>query len=448
MPAPTRGFLFNWFDKIVCGLVALLLVAAAGYALSRQGVARGTLSAEQVQEAITRVKSSMRATAGTPEKVDWLTKVEQSLRKVSDPQVIRPYLFFWPLPHRYERISIPLSQSFYLEFDAPLEAGTLSVRNPDLLELVEHPVGNDYKLVYLRSGMTDGDTLVSGMAGRVRHDYPILIDPEAGRTVLRPTSITATPAVGSVTLTIGPNARNGQEGVEVESYEIWRRDWVNPLGDYRKVGSAAADGGARARATGSMSRPGAFRAARGVAPGMGAQAEPVTWEDRRVEPGEKYSYRTRTVGANTYPRESEFTDPVDADVPPQIDYKFTSLGLDRLRFSVAKGVEQGVRKADFWVSIGDEIGGVVVDPQFGETESYLTGVTLLEIHASVLRPLRGRMVPSHRAFCADKDGNVRILWFNEDRSALWDIPQVGTGPAAGRSARFMGPEAGMGGRYR
>ncbi len=443
MPVKKRGFFFQYFDKMICGVVALGILAAALYAVMKGGSVNRVAPPSEVINNMQIIETKMRqgGESTPPERVDYLGRVESRIENYSPPRTLACDIFYPELPKALPAVAIGLDQEAVLDFKAPLDKGSVKVEGPEgIVDVVRHPEDEDYARVVIRSHDKEGDVTVVGVAGGLKHEYPVTVDAKVGKTAYPPTGIEAEAGLGTVTVRIVPDPRNAD--VEVESYEVWRRDWADPLGEYQKVpgmGAAAATARAgRAAGAGMAALGAAFNPMAGLR--AGAQAGPggaIEWEDAGVKPGQKYSYKVRTVGANTYPRESDFTPSAFAEVPRMIDFRVTGSSPDRLGIEVADMSAGGVSQEKFWVSMGDEIGGVVQDQRTARVTNLLTDYVLVDFQRNVIQPDRGLI--SDRAIYSDAEGNLHEAWRwrKGTESKFWDLVEQG-----GRRAQpgaFMGP---------
>jgi len=382
MPSLKRGFLFTYFDKIICGVVGLGLLLGIVYALNRLGPLPAEIAPENVSAQINKLQQKLRQPSQTLNvQLPELTVADQ----VPPAPAVRPGVFIWPLPVEYPPAKVGLNKTFVLQFKAPLGKGTVTVqRNEVLLDIVEHPVEGDYSKVRVKSKSWPGEAAVVGYEGDRAHIYTVIVDPAVNKTAYPPT-IRVTSRQGAVSLELVEDDRIAEEEVEVLYYEIWRRDWSDPLGDYELINEVDLSGRALRGATAPVparrttvtprppaggytggrppvpawartgavppgmvpgTMPGAPRATAAPAP---AEKKGIPWQDNTVEAGRYYSYKARAVGVNTFPTEGEFCDPVIVEVLSDIDFRFTLTSRDMVRFEVVKAAGNTVRKQNFWV---------------------------------------------------------------------------------------------------
>ncbi len=450
MPVKRRGFFFQYFDRIVCGVVALGILAAVLYAARRAGTVNRVASPSDVVENLRVIEVKMRqgGAAVPPPKVDYAVMVTDRLQSYSPPRPLKGDPFYPPLPKALPNVRIGLNQEAVLDFKAPLDKGSVKVErakaggDEDLVDVIGHPEDDDYTRVRIRSRDKEGEVFVVGEAGGLKHELKVYVDPKVGKVAYAPKEIDARPGLGVVVLRIAPDPRNDDDEVEVEGYEVWRRDWADPLGDYESletanVGAGVAGVGAVGAARFAAAQRGlATRARAGVRTGLEGAIE---WQDLEVEAGQRYSYKVRTVGLNTYPKESDFTASAFVEVPPMVDFRVTgsgpdTLGIEVAEFSSAGGVSQG----KFWVHSGDEIGGVAQNARTGQVNNLLTDCVLVDFHRNVIQPGRGLI--SDRAIYIDAEGNLQEAWRwrTGTESTFWELVKQG-GAGRARTGPFMGP---------
>ncbi|MGD2174198.1 MAG: hypothetical protein PVJ27_02255, partial [Candidatus Brocadiaceae bacterium] len=452
-----RGFLFRYFDRILCGVVAVGLLACIAYAVKRAASLPEQIRPNKISndlQVLQRKKETPPPAVREPQLAE---KIAQSLRQAPTPRPVRDPMLP-PLPVVYPAQTVGRDMTFELNFAAPLAPGSVEVEgNEFLVEVLEHPLDEDYSSIRLKSSRSfDGKVSVVGIAGDVKHIHPVVVDKEVGKTPYPPVEITVRKQVGSVVLAFKPHPNVAEEGVQVRSYEVWRRDWSDPTGDYRLVAYASAEPGRAA--TGTPEKKAAERGRRAAPSGapsgeafmppevqemlrrMGqrvpsgapeAPAPPeeevtaaegqILWWDRDVTPGRKYGYKFRTVGQNTYPAKGDFTEPVTVPVWPNIDFRVSFTGTDSVRFEVVKlDAQTGrIRRESFWVALGDEIGGTVRDRSTGARTDFLTGCTLVDFQAQAPNPVTGGR--SARVTYADQSGVLHQLYRDQIRAEeLWE----------------------------
>ncbi len=463
MPFAKRGFLFNYFDKAVCVLVGLVLLAGVYYTVRRAGGLPQRLSLQSIQQKVDRIRGRLGSAEvpGAPTAVSIPGEGEDV-----EPEPVRSHVFIWPLPVEYPKIKIGTAKDYVLEFEAPIGEGTVTVQgNEALLDVVAHPVEGDYSKVQIRTRAWEGEAAVVGKSGEVAHIYRVEVDSQLDKIAYPPLSVEATPqGAGSIRVAFESDPRIDTEQVEVASYEIWRRDWSDPTTGYAFVGDVGlGQTGTRPTtrqprtepAPGDLTPEGmpegipedALRIMREM--GMGGPGMPGTrgtttrrqrttrptttrqpetqagrlwWEDIQAQPGNRYSYKARTVATNAFPSRGEFTAPTEPVLAVgSVDFRFTLAARGRVRFEVVNYSPQTrqVNKKTYWVEVGEEIGGVETDARTGESINYLTGATLVGYQQGVPRP--GTRMLSDRIIYSDAEGNLRVLWRGETRAEpLWE----------------------------
>lgn len=463
MPIAKPGFVLTYFEKIICAVVALGVLAAAVNAVRRAGVVSRVASPESVAADIRAIERKIREPVGTGPPVeplpDYVEMIRRCMEDCAPPRTMPLHIVQPPRPRTYDPIRVGLYKEFVLEFKVPLDMGSVKVEGPEgILEVVAHPDGEDYKCARVRSSDKEGQGRVVAVSEGLRLEYPVIVDEKVGKTAYPPSKVVADAQQGVVVVRITPNPKNKDEEVEVLRYEVWRRDWADSLGDYRKAGDVAV-----AAAAGLTGVPGAMYAptaappwatgratggagmGRGIPTGLPTRTRGVTagddlpWQDRGVSAGEKYSYKVRTVGSNTYPAAGEFSEAAFVEASSDTDFRFKSSTRERIGFDVAQlSVGGRVITGTFWASPGEEIGGIRQDDVTGQVDNLLTGDVLVAFHRGVIQPARGLI--SDRVIYADDEGNLLVRWRKETKSDIWDIvDQVGRVPVMGPA----GPPTGI-----
>ncbi len=453
MPVVKHGFLFAHFEKIVCGVVGLGILVAIVFVMLQLNSLSKVVSPDKAKGELNVIREGMArpATPVTPK--DYATAIAQRFESTPTPQPLRAQVFFPPTDQKYAPVTVAPGKDLTLTFRSALLPGSVTVVGTEgVLQIIRHPVGDDYKKVEVRS-LKEGEAEVEGDVGAVKHIIPVVVNSSAGKTAYPPSKVAVLSKMGGVTLEIQPNKQNDDQEVEVLGYEVWRRDWSDPLADYTKVGDTSSGEGVRptvgagpvlppvpagiagmggrgpSRPTGAArpsvpagAVPAGLPGMRG--PGVAAAAVTgVTWQDTNAAPGQRYSYKVCTLGSNTYPKASAFTDPVLVEVSPNVDFRFSRSAGGKVGFDVVKSEGGVVSKETFWVAEGDEIGGTTKEKQ-----TYETGDFLVDFHRGVILPGAG---VTDRAIYADRDGNLHVRVRNETKSDLWAAAEAPTAATPG-----------------
>jgi hypothetical protein len=469
MPVVRRGFLFTYFDKIICGVVALGVLAAIVFAALQATAHPGSIPRDQVVAGLEGIQAALKGPAQPLRVKDWEKDILRTLTEVRSPQPVRIGVFYPALNKRYGPIKIAPSAEVALEFEQPLTGGSAKVVGPqDILRVVEHPVNGDYKRVLVRSLGKEGQAEVVGDVGSLEHLYPVIVTKDAGKTAYPPSKVTSRKAPATIVLDIQPNKANDESGVMVASYEIWRRDWEDPLGDYSKVGDLKPqETGGRPSGVGMPAGPvfGPMRPASGpggipsrspFAASATATEGALIWQDAKISPGASYSYKVRTSGTNTTPAQGEFTAPLLVTASPDVDFRFTASKGLTVGFDVAKLFSTSdAAKETFWNAIGDEIGGTAKDAVTNQRRSFETQETLVDFQRGVNAPGVGF---TDRVVYTDRDGNLYARLRGQTKSQVWEMlrqaapvipgmPSGGPGVGVPRIPGFAGarPSAPSGG---
>ncbi len=439
MPVVKRGIIFAYFDKAICALVLVGILLAAVHTVRRTGTLARTAPPEEALEGLQAVRDKLARPAQEVAVRDFQDDILARFRSSAEPRTMRSDIFHRPAPQREGPTRVAPGSRFVVEFSSPLTEGSVRVSSGDaLVRVIQHPVEGDYSRVALESTNSTGSAVVVGQGLSGRHEYRVVVDREGGKDAAPPAEVVVSGRQGGVELTIRPNPANRNKGVEVVGYEIWRRDWDDPLGSFRKVATATPGGTAPAAPTrrgptgptgptGGFGRP----SMPGIAPWGGQQqrqqqqprqpgGEVVTWRDDGAKPGSSYSYKVRTVGSNTYPRASEFAEPILVKAAPNVDFRFLQASLAEVAFEVAKRTgPQTAQRNQFWVGRGEQIGGIA-RTRSGEVINLLTDAVVVDFHSKII--LEGAGV-TDRLIYADSEGNLHMRLRRESESEeLWGLP--------------------------
>jgi len=138
--------------------------------------------------------------------------------------------------------------------------------------------------------------------------------------------------------------------------------------------------------------------------------------DAQVLPGETYEYKVRTNAKKSHPPQSEFSETSRATTLRDVAFRFTGGLPNRVRFEVIKVFAGGqIEQETFMVGIGEEIGGIKVNPRTGVQKNFLTGC-----YRKVKRIRRD----ISRIVFLDQRGNLKERWRRESPSDLWDLAKA------------------------
>ena len=492
MPVEERGILFRHFEKIICAVVALVLVLSLLFSAKQArrveiaGLSQKIVELEKVIEPLIHV--------APPEEhpKDYLAELE----KFYNTQATMPEARIDPTMRstvsEQPSVWVAPDKDYTIAFPQPLDAGSVQIRGgADIVASFEHPVAGDYSKVKIHTGK-EGLVTISAVAGESRILQPVKVDRRAGMRAEPPLKLTAQSKREGVQLRFEPNPPN-QKSVIVASYEIYRtvpRDAgakfelvaTVPVKDFelseeaRKVGREAE--ARRATAAPAPTAPmGSGEASGGVFEGLSpeeremimrqmmrgpttppartpgrvvtppAEEKAYSWLDTKVKPDEVYLYKVCTVAMYSFPPKSEFTEEIKVETLPLVDFRCKGGVAPNVRFEVAVYENGGVRRATFVNSVGDEIGGVQEDKQTGTQRNFLTGCQLVDYHPMVKRILQkkyGNMtvqtpVNSSRVIFTDRRGNVQTRW--QDESSTDDL--WAEKPTAPKRATTAAPMKGL-----
>ncbi len=449
MPVQRRGFFFRHFEKMLCAVVLVGILMGGVYVSHRGGDLAVELNTEQVKLDIKNMVAAREKPPPVVEEPELAAMVAAQSQNVREPQQV-PDVTVTALPAVYPSQRVGVDMEFDLEFNAPLREDSVSIEGAAMLvQIVQHPVDDDYSKVRLKTTSLEGEANVTGIAADRKHIFPVVVDAEVGKTPYAPTGLTAEALPGGVAIAFTEDPRIAEDAVWVSYYEVWRRDWSDALGQYEMVYQLRPDVALGTEAESdslddlprdiveqlreqfgdNIPRDVLERVRRDFAR-TGARREeesPVeegqlTWTDTGVTPGARYGYKVCTVGSNTYPTRGEPTGVANVEVPPMIDFRFLLTGPGSVRFEIAKRVGTGslatVRRKSFWVAVGDEIGGVEADRTTQRLDSFLTGYILVDFHSQLVDTGTGR--PTSRVIYADQNGMLYERRRNETGSdELW-----------------------------
>ncbi len=439
MPVRRRGWLFQYFEKLVCGVAAILLLIGLYDVWPRNRLPQ-ELKPDRLDA---RIEQLARRSRSKPPPLSDAPRLQEKVvahfraagRLPGLGELMTP-----PQPEVYDPIRVGVNMEFEVEFRAPLAADSLTVMgNEGLLEVVKPPgAEGDYRTVVVRSRdpgteQVEGEATLVGMASGVKHIYPVRVSRDVTAAPPPPAELRVQRARRYVVLECKPPVGSGS--ARILGYEIWRRDWSDPLAEYERVGGARA----------SQARGGDWAAViegiKGLSPEMKERIQRriaggyAMWRDTGVTPGRVYAYKARAVGVDTFPQRGEFTDPVNVRVLRNTDFKFTLVGADSVRFELLKriGLERFLRKS-LWIRPGDKIETVYISRQTGEAEPMETGYTLVDFHSQARVPGTQRTVS--RVICADESGSLSARYAGEVSSEdLWAEASTGRRPGERRPRR-------------
>ncbi len=446
------------FEKIICGFAGLMFLAAIVYSVSRN-------AADELESVLANIRSSMRVLEEEQEErpdidIAALEELEQLWEKARS--VSRSYEFteaFWPsFPKFYDPYMAGLENEYILDFDDPLEIGSVSVAiddGRDILdeEYVEHPVEGDLSRVRIRTGAGQGVARVIGQGGGRIHVRVVETDEDVYGRPHPPLEVASSAERNVVNLYFEPHPDNRRE-VVVQGYEIHRRRASDLGGEFEPVGRV---GVSRAELTDEAIRelteyrrdPRDQRQVRDPRQRQQPPMEPsprdrelqdprfrqdrptdddpvYQWRDEDVEPGEIYLYKVRTVGLRSSPRESEFTDMHAVEAMPIVDFRYTGESAGEVRFQVA----------------------VAFDPRFPEIREKLgDGRELQRDFFRQARAEEGFSIQDLNHHIGDHIGEVIVVERERrqdpmDRRRMYDDPEM-YGPDMSRYDQEMRREVGM-----
>ena len=455
MPVEKRSFLFRHFDKIVCGVAAIVFVLVAIVAVRRN---RG----DEITDLLAGMKRDMKQVEielfkRAPEVP--ATEYEEILAersKVEPPEETNDVVPQRGVPYRDKYL--PTEQEDILSFRTQLVPETLKVTGDaagEILKIVEFPVGGDHTKVKVRTTKEEGAVILTAETGRSHVVQTVYVKKGMNAQAYPPLGLKVEPTRDGIFIRFMPNRAN-EEHVAVQGYQIYKEDpqylaegftflWLMPAMEselaWTRVGlteTAIAPGAAFSQEVG-LDRWG-MSAAPTETQEPGEEEEGYLLLDSDVMPDESYAYKIRAVPLYRYQKPSELTPEVRAETLPSIDFRYIAgqpqdNRQTRLKFEIAKYTERGILKATFQNRVGDMIGGVKENEVTGELEYFLTGCYLLDCHW--IKPEKG--ITYGRITYVDQRGRLKMRWKKEVAAAdLWDVGGVWREPAAVRGSGVAG----------
>ncbi|MFP4028502.1 MAG: hypothetical protein ACLFWL_11985 [Candidatus Brocadiia bacterium] len=471
MPVERRGILLNHFEKIICGVVGLLLLLSLFYAYKRTRGGQLEKVSERLDRSMARIETKLDGKPPAPPESKYLDQMAKGVRVGEAKEVGE--IFWYPWPKYYEEVAIGKEQTHVLTFEEPLAVQSVTVEkespNDDVIRSIEHPFGMDYRKVRIVTGDEEGSARIRGLIGERPHIWPVRVEkgwrpPPA----LAKGSLKLEAKRGRILVSFDPPDEG--TGVDILGYQIFRKKARNLTGKFKllplkeegpqegvtemgrltkKVGEPSTrkpEGESRDRKEGSrrdrreggpgaegMPRGGDVRFARESEEERetaGEEEEPsepakVEYLDaQQIEPGEIYIYMVRVVAERSTPPVSEFTAEIWSDeVLPTVDFRLTNdkpstrAGLRACVFEVFSDTEEGSEKSEDIVYVGESIGR-------GDFES---GSELLDYHrkAMAVKPPPYR---AGRVIVVDRWGIPRSQWIGMWQSGgrdktPWDVEE-------------------------
>jgi len=459
MPVEEKGFLFQYFDKIICLVAVIALVLSALFALKRS---RGGAVKEVVDE-IGRLERQIAIELQKPSSPLSSTDYVDRARKRNVVPLAAPIedLVNYPWPRTLAPEYVGTNKTHVVKLSQEAIGGTIA---PDTVR-IERPTDPQQAVVLknvsshaegdpcwleVQTGEQEGETDVAFETTDGRTIIVLIrVDRRVGEKALPPLAFSVLNRRGGNVVTYRPNAANDASGVEVLKYEIHRKDLVGRAGGFRVVHEERVQEEERTRkATAPVRRTIPTPRGRGsgsrfmtleeeeqeailrmltqpptmpLGPPQPQERVPtrdvrtadhgITWTDIDVRPGEEYVYKVCTFARYSQPRRSEFTDEIQVTAPAEVDFRVTGASSsERVLTEVARHTQAGVLRGKFRNGPGDEIGGMA-KTRLGTTTNLLTGAYLLDYHPRIIRSRPA--VVGARIIYLDALGNVRMRWERE-----------------------------------
>lgn len=443
MPVEKRSFLFRYFDKIVCAVIAIGLILVVVSAVKRN---RG----DETRNLIARIEQASGQVENQAHRAAPEEPVEDYLKLRAERNVVEaPGRVVDLTPHpakKYEPVWLGTAQTEVLSFTEPLVPGTtVEVIGPaaeDVLKILEFPVDGDYTKVRVQTTKVEGRVELRAQTQRSRVVRAVWVKKGMNAQAYPPIELKALAIREGVALSFKPNPQN-VEHVAVSVHQIWRQDPHDAAAGFTLLAEVPArpseTAWAGAGATAPVPSPGApipspfgeggwnmsgLPPAEGTGTGVSAEGanEPYKILDQGIQPDGVYVYKIRSMPQQYYQKPSEFTDKTQVETLPNIDFRYVRGqplrgGRARLTFEVAKYTGNEIRTVSFQNRVGDMIGGVDYD-ETGRPVYYLTGCYLVDCHYYV-RPEKGGTLG--RITYMDRRGRLRMRYKNEVAAPdLWE----------------------------
>ena len=464
MPVKRRGLLSSHFEKIICGVVAIGLIAVVVVGLNRNRGHEIEVQRERIGKAIGTLSGSVDEPVPKKPARDFLRQLAERNAVEMSEEIIDI------TPRRgveYPDVWVGTGKEVVLSFKEPLEPGTLGLSGreaEDIMELVEFPVDSDRTKVKVRTMEKEGNVQLLAKIGKAHIVRTVHVLEGVGARAEPPLALKADARRDRIVISFAPNPKN-KEHVVVTGYEVHRKPARKVGADFTLLWEVSVNqgeltdrgrelvrtGAATIKTPGAVAAPGGpirtgpsgpslggqiFEGPKGGRGSPGPTGPPgrpearkakeeevgYSWPDNQVRSDEVYLYKVRTVAQLSYPGYSEFTKAIRVETQPDIDFQYVSgrprPGLDmRLTFEVARDTPYGIRKETFYNRIGEMIGGTKKNNQTGEVENFLTGAYLVDVHW--VKPERGYVYG--RIIYVDRQGKLQTRWRKEvAASYLWE----------------------------
>ncbi len=425
MPVGRKGFLFNHFEKIICGIVGVIFLVAVVYGIQRMSGGKVERMTGEIGRLTSRLEQQMKA---SPPELDLTNYVQKwrAARSIRSPGEVQE-IFWYPWPIYYHERRLAANQEYELQFREPLAQQSVKVEKEvpsgEVVESIIHPVGVDYSKVKILTGDVDqGEALLSGTVGKRAHRMPIVVDADIRERAEPPVNVSAEAVKDGIIIRWERNADNTGT-IELDAYEVFRKKASEVTGRFTKMTEVKAkDVESRGEEEPESDRSGDRVSSPEKASYQWKDPMLQTGTDGEeteggVRSGETYRYKVRSIAQNSEPPTSEFSPVVRATALPTVDYQFTGQSGNTIRFKVRVYQNGRVEEEGCAVSVGEEI-GVYLDDADG-WQNFLTGCYLLDFQPGAFRRdpfAEGRVIVVNR------QGQIEARWEEETEvEYLWNV---------------------------
>ncbi len=426
MVAKLKGLLLRYVDKIICGAVALFFIGTLVHVILLNMA--GDMD-RMLAEMASHKETARRGLADVEDieiEVDESAYREKWARWASIPEMdIKLQDVFWPvIPQDYPEQVVGTDREHYLDFEAPLDPGSISVsviEGDDVLseyengEVFRHPADGDFSKVLIRLGSGEGKVRITATAGGRPHIKELTTDSSIRRQPAPPLALDFDDDFGQgrhvVKLYFESDPGN-KEGVIVKEYRIYRKRARDLLAEYERIDTVAVD-------TAELGEDGREKFEEEDFSLTEVEYDTdselledgtvrYTWHDGNVDPDEIFLYKITAVGWQSRPEESEYSEMLRVKTPQIVDFFFDRrVGRDdELSFGVALEIDGEFDRTNITHFVGDMIGRPVYEQRrlaFFDTESIL-----LDFQREALR--RRPTYAMGRVVYIDKWGDIAARW--------------------------------------
>jgi hypothetical protein len=431
-----HNFLFRFGDKFFLVLVALGIAFAFWRLSTATKISEGEDPVTRIRDAERRIEQLLKEPPPPIDlnQFDYMQRIMKRYGRIAAPPVLRRWILWKPRPKIYPTVYIGIDKRKYIDFEKPLDPGSVSSDKPFIVEAFHGPDnpwtrGRRWNVVMIRSHTQEGFARVRGFEGPRQHIVPVIVSRDVDRRVEPPQDLTAETSRSRVRLGWNNNKDNVRLQIQLIEYQVYRKRVADAIAPFEliarvNVGTPSATGPGIRPAEPMLPGEGTIRPEEPgrVRPGEKAPTRRDYWyEDKTVVPDERYQYKVRARALKSYPPESEFSEPLVVVTPPDVDFVFEGASADSVRIRVYKEVKGVIHEHQFsGVKRGEPIGKVVLLREQKEAVNFFTGCWVVDWHRRITGPRynregksTGREGATDRLIFADKNGKGKMRWRNE-----------------------------------